>query len=125
MRLATEDVCEFDEDVLVELGDVVVVFKFVADPNVVKTVAVMVTVVANGQLQMPVALNPARDDDAVGEYTGDGLDEAVLLAEVVEDPNAIAGAASAAETPFRNPRFAAIWLISHIMMPPKLLKVLQ
>jgi hypothetical protein len=46
---------------------------------------------------------------------------------LVESPDGveIAAAVTAANTASRNPVFATIWLISHIIMPPKLVKLLQ
>lgn len=130
--------------------DVLEVVPLVAPADPVKTVAVTVTVWAVGQahvgtvavLWRPNNEDVRLDDDDLAEsvelllavallddVTNEVEDDVVeLLVEVEDDVEVVTGGAdpdSAAFTPSRNPVLAAAWLMSHIITPPKLVKVLQ
>lgn len=103
--MVVDDLAKTVELVLVDfLGEVVVL---VAD-DLLEEVVVLVVLI---RLDVVAVVLVVLDD----------LDDDNVLVETVD----VAEEARAAYTPSKNPEFATIWLISHIITPPKLVKVLQ
>lgn len=96
-----------------------------AAPEVVNTVAVTVTVDTAGQADVPdIEANCVVDAMLVPLIRERVVVVVSVVVEVMEVV-LLAVEVRAAKTPSKNPGFRTIWLMSHIITPPKLENVLQ